>query len=165
MKKQILFLIAMLMFLPITSKAQAQNNKFVENAKIVQLDGKYKGTDARVTISLSESSNGGASISIDYSGKTIESLIISEWFNSTDKIFPLYVDEKICLIDDEHGVVIEYNEESQQLIYTSAHDEYNCEIEVSRVTFFENDNSQKLFSDKDKKKSFDYLKLYFKRAE
>ena len=154
-----------LMLLPLASNVQAQSNDFVKKAKIAQFDGKYKGVDARVTVTIDKGSNGGAFVTVDFKGRTIEEQISTMWLDSKKKVWPLYNNDMICLLESDAGITIEYKRDSKKLTFKFATDAYDGDIDVSRVVFMESKDSSKLFSDKDKQKSFDYLKVFFKRAE
>lgn len=159
MKRIVLFLF----FICSVLGAQAQNNDFVEKAEIVMMDGKYKGTDVRATITLSGSSRKATSIRVDFKGKKIEEVVSCIWINSGKKIWPLYNGNVICLLDADGGISIEYVKDSNKLTLNSS----SCEdeIDVSRVVFSESKNTMKFLTERDKAKAFDYLKLFFKRAE
>lgn len=161
MRKNLFF---MLLILFCSLGVQAQNNAFVEKAAIVMLDGKYKGADVRTTITLSKSGNKGANITVDFKGKPVEDIVSCIWIDSNKKIWPLYNGNVICLLDANGGISIVYEKDTNKLLL-------NCssvsdgEIDVSRVAFSESKKTMKFLIERDKEKAFDYLKLFFKRAE
>lgn len=154
-----------LMLLPFASNVQAQSNDFVKKAKIAQFDGKYKGADACVTVTLDKGSNGGAFVTVDFKGKTLEEQISTMWLDSNKKVWPLYDNDMICLLESDAGIIIEYKKDSKKLTFKYVTDADEGDIDVSRVVFIESKDSMRLFSDEDKQTSFDYLKVFFKRAE
>ena len=161
--KKLLLLFALLLSVTIAVNAQSINNEVVRNAEIAKLDGKYNGTDASVIISLFPNSGGGASITVDFEGQTIQDLIICMWLDSKKNDCPLYLYNKICMFESTHGFFIQY--ENGKILFTFATDDYRGEIDISHVAFKTNKDSTNIYSDNDLRKSFDYLKVFFKRAE
>lgn len=85
------------------------------------------------------------------------------WIDSNKKIWPLYNGNALCLLEADGGIQIIYEKDKLTLSYAT--DAYDGEIDVSRVVFSESKDAMKFLPERDKKKAFDYLKLFFKRAE
>ena len=169
MKKLYYLSVIILILLPLTSNAQGINNGVVRNAEIVQLDGKYKGTDASVIIDLSPKIGGGTSISVDFEGQTIRNLIVCMWLDSENKVLPLYSGDAICIFESEDFVEtyvgFSINYMNGKILFSFEAGDESGEIDVSHVFFKPTKNSTKVYSDNDLKKSYNYLKVFFKRAE
>ena len=160
MKKQIILTIIAL--LAVSTTALGQNNAFVSSAKSVVLQNASNSTSVEIKI-------GGDMVTVYFKGDPVKSYGLTEaWLDSSKKLWPLFTKgpngDGISVLNEEQSIGITYSESTNELTFFYANEKYDFDVDISRAVFY-NDNKSKYLSEADKKKAFDYLKLFFKRAE
>ena len=160
MKKQIILTIIAL--LAVSTTALGQNNAFVSSAKSVVLQNASNSTSIEIKLD-------GKFVMVDFKGTSVKSYgLTTIWLDSSKKLWPLFSGgasgNGIALINKEQSISIDYNNSTRKLTFSYGNERYDFDVDISRAVFY-NDNKSKYLSEADKKKAFDYLKLFFKRAD